>query len=262
MSHGGGGGDRWLVSYADFITLLMVLFVVLYAMSNVDVGKYKSLVEGLRRGLSSGSGGGPVAVVDPGINSTGSGTGNTAPAAAGVEQAFPQRPSDTMDVASNLSDLLSQTGLDTGVAVQNNIEGVLLSLSEKLLFEPNTADLSPVAFPTLDKIVEMLKKIDNEVRVAAYTDDTPSTDPRYPTNWELTAARSATIVRYFVSQGLAAERFSAIGRGEFHPVFPNDTPEHKALNRRAEIIVIFTVEKQNFSIGPNSVLAPGGTPTP
>ena len=80
MSHG-GGGDRWLVSYADFITLLMVLFVVLYAMSNVDMGKYKSLVEGLRRGLST-TGGGPVAVVDPGINSTGSGTGSTAPAAA------------------------------------------------------------------------------------------------------------------------------------------------------------------------------------
>jgi chemotaxis protein MotB len=260
MSHG-GGGDRWLVSYADFITLLMVLFVVLYAMGNVDIGKYKALVEGLRRGLSTG-GGGPVAVVDPGISSSGAGTGDTAPAAAGVEQAFPQRPSDAMDVASNLSQLLSETGLDAGVSVQNNIEGMLLSLSENLLFEPGTADLSPKAFPALDKIVEMLAKIDNEVRVVAYTDDTPVSDPRYATNWELTAARSATIVRYFVSQGLAPERFSAIGRGEYHPIFPNDTPEHRALNRRAEIIVIFTIESQKFSIGPNSILAPGGTPQP
>jgi len=260
MSHG-GGGDRWLVSYADFITLLMVLFVVLYAMSNVDIGKYKSLVEGLRRGLSTG-GGGPAAVVDPGINTSGTGTGSTAPAAAGVEQAFPQRPSDTMDVASNLTDLLNQTGLDAGVSVQNNIEGVLLSLSENLLFAPGTADLSPQAFPTLDKIVTMLKKIDNEVRVVAYTDNSPVTDKRYATNWELTAARSAAIVRYFIDQGLAPDRFSAIGRGEFHPLFPNDTPEHKALNRRAEIIVVYTVEKQNFAIGPNSILAPGGTTTP
>ena len=77
-----------------------------------------------------------------------------------------------------------------------------------------------------------------------------------------TAARSAAIVRYFVSKGLAAERFSAIGRGEYHPLFPNDTPEHKALNRRAEIIVIYTIEKQNYAIGPNSVLAPGGTTKP
>lgn len=261
MSHG-GGGDRWLVSYADFITLLMVLFVVLYAMSNIDAGKYKSLAEGLRRGLSISGGGGPVAVVDPKINTAGAGTGASAPAAVGVEQAFPQRPSDTMDVASNLTDMLSKAGLETGVSVQNNIEGILLSLSENLLFEPGTADLSPTAYTVLDKIVEMLKKIDNEVRVTAYTDDTPPADARYPTNWELTAARSAMIVRYFVSQGLAPERFSAIGRGEYHPLFPNDTPEHKALNRRAEVVVIYTIEQQNFAVGPNSILSSGGTPQP
>ena len=260
MSHG-GGGDRWLVSYADFITLLMVLFVVLYAMGNVDIVKYKALVEGLRRGLSSGAGG-PVAVVDPGISTSGSGTGESAPSAAGVEQAFPQRPSDVLDVASNLTDLLNETGLDTGVSVQNNIEGVLLSLSETLLFEPGTADLAPEAYATLDKIVEMLGKIENDVRVAAYTDDTPVSDPRYATNWELTAARSAAIVRYFIEKGLAPDRFSAIGRGEYHPVFANDTAEHRALNRRAEIIVIYTVEKQDYTIGPNSILTPGGTSTP
>jgi chemotaxis protein MotB len=256
MSHG-GGGDRWLVSYADFITLLMVLFVVLYAMSNVDTNKYKALVEGLRRGLSSGGGGGPVAVVDPGISTTGAGTGASAPSAAGVEQAFPQRPSDTLDVASNLSDLLSQNGLASGVSVQNNIEGVLLSLSESLLFDAGTADLSPQAYPTLDKIVAMLQKMNNDVRVVAYTDDTPVTDPRYASNWELTAARSAAIVRYFIGKGLAPERFSAAGRGEFHPVYPNDTPEHKALNSRADIIIIYTIETQ-----PSSILAPGGTSTP
>ncbi len=260
MSHG-GGGDRWLVSYADFITLLMVLFVVLYAMSNVDVGKYRALAEGLRRGLSSG-GGGPAAVVDPQISTTGNGTGTSAPAPAGVEQAFPQRPADSVDVASNLSGLLTEAGLETGVTVQNNIEGILLSVSENLLFEPGTADLMPAAYPVLDKIVAMLTKIDNEVRVTAYTDSTPPTDLRYPTNWELTAARSAAIVRYFVGQGLAPERFSAIGRGEYHPLFPNDTPEHRALNRRAEIIVIYTVDQQNFVLGPNSTQTTGGPTNP
>ena len=260
MSHG-GGGDRWLVSYADFITLLMVLFVVLYAMSNVDAGKYKALAEGLRRGLSV-SGGAPANVVDAGINKTGAGTGSSSPAPVDLSTIFPQRPSDVSDVSANLTSLLNQTGLDTGVAVQNNIEGTLLSLSEKLVFEPGNAKLMPSAYPVLDQVATMLKTIDNDVRVASYTDNTPPSDPRYASNWELTAARSATIVSYFISKGLAPERFSAVGRGEYHPLYPNDTPEHKALNRRAEIIIVYGIDQQAAGVPTLSVLAPGGTATP
>jgi chemotaxis protein MotB len=252
MSHGGGGGDRWLVSYADFITLLMVLFVVLYSMGQTDVQRYKALAEGLRRAF----GGGPALIVDPGINAATGGDTDTEPAPVEVD-GFPQRGTDALDVASDLSQLLGQSNLANGVSVQNNIEGLLLSLSETLLFVPGQADLLPEAYPLLDKIAAMLTKIDNEVRVTAYTDDAPPANPRYPSNWELSAARSAAIVRYLVEQGISPERLSASGRGEYHPLFPNDTPEHRAYNRRAEIAVVYVVEQENYVIGPNAIIQPG-----
>jgi chemotaxis protein MotB len=226
----------------------MVLFVVLYSMGQTDIQRYKALAESLRRAF-----GGPARIVDPGINEAGVGTGESDPAPVEVD-GFPQRPSDTLDVASDLTSLLTENGLASGVSVQNNIEGLLLSLSESLLFEPGQADLLPGAYPVLDKIAQMLNRIDNEVRVTAYTDNTPSTDPRYPTNWELSAARSAAIVRYLIARGVAPERLSATGRGEYHPLFANDTPEHQAYNRRAEIAVVYVIEQQDFAVGSNMIL--------
>lgn len=246
--HGGGGGERWLVSYADFITLLMVLFVVLYSMGQTDVQRYKALAESLREAF-----GGQTLLVDPGINDAGAGTGDSEPNPVDVE-GFPQRTSDSLDVASDLTNLLTESGLSNGISVQNNIEGMMLSLSETLLFEPGAADLIPAAFPVLDQIADMLNRIDNQVRVTAYTDDTPPTDPRYPTNWELSAARSASIVRRFVEQGVLPDRLAVVGRGEYHPVFPNDTPEHRAFNRRAEIAVVYVVESQEYVIDSNVLL--------
>jgi len=254
--HGGGGGERWLVSYADFITLLMVLFVVLYSMGQTDVTRYKALAEGLRRAF-----GGAAQLVDPGINVTGAGTGSSDPNPVSVD-GFPQRPSDTLDVASHLTALLNQAGLSNGISVQNNIEGLMLSLSEELLFPPNSADLIPGAYPVLDKIASMLTSIDNPVRVTAYTDNTPPSDPRFPTNWELSSARASAIVRYLVQKGVAADRLSAVGRGDTNPLFPNDTAQHRAFNRRAEVAVVYTIDQQSFTLGANNSLNMVGTPTP
>lgn len=240
-----GGGERWLVSYADFITLLMVLFVVLYSMGQTDVQRYKQLAESLRQGF-----GGEAVLIDTGISETGAGTGETEPNPVDVE-GFPQRTSDTVDVAGDLTLLLNNSGLSNGISVQSNIEGVLLSLSEQLLFQPSNADLIPEAFPVLNQIAEMLNRIENDVRVTAYTDDLTPTDPRYPTNWELSAARSAAIVRHLIDQGVAPERLTVVGRGEYNALFPNDTPEHRAFNRRAEIAVVYVVEKQEYVIDSN-----------
>lgn len=262
MSHG-GGGDRWLVSYADFITLLMVLFVVLYSMGQTDVQRYKALAEGLRRAF--GGGGGPTLVVDPGINASSGAKEDTQPAPVEVD-GFPQRTTDSLDVASDLSRLLGDSGLAKGVSVQNNIEGLMLSLSENLLFVAGRADLLPAAYPLLDRIAAMLKKIENDIRVTAYTDNMPPADPTYPTNWELSAARSAAIVRYLVMRGVPPERLSAAGRSEYHPLFPNDTPEHQAYNRRAEIAVVYVVGQESYALSSGSLQQEsvptlgGGTP--
>jgi chemotaxis protein MotB len=239
MSHGEGegGGERWLISYADFITLLMVLFVVLYSMGQTDVQRYKQLADSLRAAFS----GGPVKVVDPMIDQAG-GTEKEAPSPI-IIPGIPNTPLDSVEVAGQLTDMLAKSSLGGSVSVQNNIEGVLISLSEKLLFAPGTAELQGDAYQVLDAVVEMVQPLDNDLRVIGYTDDTePSRD--FANNWQLSVARALTIVDYLVAGGVAPERVTASGRAEFHPIFPNDTPEHRLLNGRADIIVVYPVDTE------------------
>jgi chemotaxis protein MotB len=252
-AHGGGGGERWLVSYADFITLLMVLFVVLYSMGQTDIKRYKQLADGLKAAFS----GGPTRIVDPGIDQAG-GVMDKSPAPI-VIPGIPQTPVDSVEVAGELSDLLATAKLGSSVSVQNNIEGVLISLSEKLIFVPGTAKLQPEAVMVLDTISKMLLPLDNEIRITGHTDNTPPSDPRYKNNWELSLARAMVIADYFQQHQIKPERITVAGRGDTKPVFPNDNPQHKALNSRADIIVVYTVGNDviKSDLKPNIV---GGKP--
>lgn len=244
MSHGGGGSDRWLVSYADFITLLMVLFVVLYSMSQVDVQKYKQLADGLKVAFSGES---SSSVIDPQIDLGGS-LNEDEQAAPIIIPGIPQASMDTVEVAGQLTNMLSSTSLGEMVSVQNNLEGVLISVSEKLLFVPGTAELQPSSYQILDTVVQMINRLDNEIKVIGHTDNTPPSDARYSSNWELSLARAMTIVTYFQNSGISPKRLIPAGRGEYHPIFPNDTPEHQTLNSRADIIVIYPIENEVIEI--------------
>jgi chemotaxis protein MotB len=235
MSSHGGGGDRWLVSYADFMTLLMVMFVVLWSMSETDLAKYKVMAEGFR---SAFGGGGPVNIVDPEIK-TGSGTNNDS--APIVIPGLPLSSSVGVEVADDLTSMLTNQDLGSEVSIQNNIEGILISLSEKLLFQEGTAELQPEALPILDKIVEMIKPIENDVRIVGHTDDSVPTDPRFSDNWQLSLARAFTITEYFIDRGVPAYRLIPSGRGDTQPIFPNDTPQHRALNGRADIVIVYSI---------------------
>jgi chemotaxis protein MotB len=258
MSHGGGEGDggseRWLVSYADFITLLMVLFVVLYSMGQIDVEKYKQLAESLRAAFSLG---GAVRVIDPTINQ-GGGTNTDGSPNPIIIPGIPKKPPESQEVAGQLTQLLAQYNMGREVSVQNNIEGVLISLSQQLLFTPGTAELQPTAYPVLDVISQMLKPIDNNIRVVGHTDNSPPTDPRYATNWELSVARAMVIANYLINAGIDPRRITVAGRGEYQPIFPNDTPEHRALNSRAEIVIIYKVESNIITplLGSESGISP------
>jgi chemotaxis protein MotB len=238
MSSHGGGGDRWLVSYADFITLLMVLFVVLYSMGQIDVQKYKALAQNLKAAFTVG--GAPPKVVDPKIDQSGGMTENMSAQPITVE-GLPMIGSVGSEVAGKLTDLLKENGLSSEVSVQNNVEGVLISLSQNLTFVEGRAELQASAYPVLDTIVTMVQEIPNEVRVVGHTSNQPPLDPRYPDNWSLSLARANEIVRYFQVKGIAPDRLIPTGRGEFQPLFPNDTPEHIAINSRADIIVVYPV---------------------
>lgn len=237
MSHGGGGegnSERWLISYADFITLLMVLFVVLYSMSQVDVRRLKVLAESLRTAFS---GGGAVKVIDPAIGQ-GVGGGESAPDVVTLED-MPRRPLETLDVASRMSEMLRAHALGGEVSIVTNIEGLLISMSEKILFVPGTAELLPEAYPVLDSVAEMAANLDNDIRVVGHASSQPPSDTRLNNNWELSVIRAVRIIDYLVAAGVAPERLTAAGQGDLHPIFPNDSPEHIAKNNRADVIIVY-----------------------
>jgi chemotaxis protein MotB len=233
-----GGSERWLVSYSDFITLLMVMFVVLYSMGQVDVKKYKQLASSFKAAFTLG---GPVQVVDTGVNQSGGTQANGQPNPIDIP-GIPQKPPESAEVAGELTQMLSASALGKEVSVQTNIEGVLISLSQQLVFPPGSAELQKNAYPVLDTIAKMLAPVQHSIRIVGHTDNTPSTDSRYPDNWSLSLGRAKVISDYLINAGIKPERITVAGRGEFDPLFPNDTPEHKSMNSRADIIVIYNVD--------------------
>ncbi len=239
------GAERWLISYADFITLLFVLFVVLWSISNTDAEKFRVVAESLARAF----GGSEAELIELGINQSGIGEGEGAPSPVRIAD-FPPRPPDTFDVATNIGSLLTQAGIASDVAIVNNAEGVLISISERLLFQPGSADIQPTALVVLDQVAAMLQEISNDVRVVAHTDPVPPTDSQYATNWDLSTARAVAIVRYLVEFGsIQPERLIAAGRAEFQPIYPNDTAEHMGFNRRADITIVYFLDQAEISVG-------------
>ena len=231
-----GGEERWLVSYADFLTLLFVLFVVLYSMGQVDVEKYKILAESMRAAFSTG---GATKKVSSSISSGSGGTDPNGSADVISIPDMPEKPAESEDVAYQLTELLNQMNITQGVSVQTNIEGTLMSFSENLLFYSGTVTLFTDAYPNLDIIVQLLNSMDNNVRIVGHTDNSSSQDSRYATNLELSTGRAMVVAQYLINAGIDPSRLSISGNGEYSPVFSNDTEEHIKLNNRVEIIIIY-----------------------
>ncbi|MGE3267745.1 MAG: OmpA family protein [Chloroflexota bacterium] len=239
--------ERWLVSYADMITLLMVLFVVLFAMGQTDKAKMDALRTSLQRAFSvevlrgtepsslKGSSGSamiqsivPSAISQEVVAMTGgSGVdGQMAEALQEVREALIQVP-----IPSDTSG---------HVEVGASREGIVISLAGNLLFDSGKSDLKPRGMTLLDTLSERLRTMPNEIRVEGHTDNIPIATPLYPSNWELSSARATTVSRYFVEHNdIAPNRVSAAGFGEFRPVAPNDSREGRARNRRVDLVVLF-----------------------
>jgi chemotaxis protein MotB len=239
--------ERWLVSYADMITLLMVLFVVLYAMGQTDKSKLEVLRSSLQRAFSvevlrgteatslKGSSGEslipppvPMAITQEMIAITGQVTPDARMATTlhEVREAMVQVP-----VPSDTSG-----SVDVGASR----EGIVISLAGNMLFDSGKSDLKPRGMILLDTLAERLKTMPNEIRVEGHTDTIPIATPLYPSNWELSSARATTVGRYLAEHSeIDPRRLIAAGYGEFRPVAPNDTREGRARNRRVDLVVLF-----------------------
>jgi chemotaxis protein MotB len=159
------------------------------------------------------------------------------------------RSADMVDSQDRLARIFSELEeLSAGFKKNNEItvayssNGLVMRLSDRAMFDVGVADISPQSVPLLKKVGDIIAGTSFEVRIEGHTDDLPINTAHFPSNWELSTARAVKVLRYFIeTAGVSSERLSAVGFSEFHPMVPNDSPEHRAQNRRVEIIFLNSV---------------------
>ena len=229
--------ERWLVSYADFITLLFAFFVVMYSISSINEGKYKVISEALvgvftdsDRALK------PIPIGDERPKTTTPAkplVKDSDETDAGISGGSDPLKSIADDISAAFGDLISSNQM----TIRGNELWVEIELNSSLLFASADAIPSDIAFSIIDKVAAILKPFDNPIHVEGFTDDQPIHTAQFPTNWELSSARSASIVRMLAMQGVNPGRLASVGYGEFQPVTNNATAEGRARNRRVVLVV-------------------------
>ncbi|RMF16751.1 MAG: flagellar motor protein MotD [Gammaproteobacteria bacterium] len=234
--------ERWLVSYADFITLLFAFFVVMYSVSSVNEGKYKVLSETLE---------GVFQATQKSMKPVQVGQSSASPPQAEVPtvEPFPSQDSggDAEEARRRLKKIADQfygemeALISDGLISLNETDDWLeVTLQNKVLFGSGDAIPRDEAFPLLDRIAKILKPYPNAILVEGFTDNLPIRSRFYPSNWELSAARAAAVVRLLLVSGIQPDRLAAIGYGENHPVARNDTEAGRQKNRRVVLLVART----------------------
>lgn len=235
--------ERWLVSYADFITLLFAFFVVMFASTQADKKKARQVSEAVRDALEHGQLSNAISVVlgrtkhDPRAPARPAGDGGKAPAGAGAGAEPP-----VADLGKSLATL--QKGLDVELKagkVQLRLEGrgLVISLREAGFFASGEDGVAPQSFPTLAKIAAVIAKLPNQVRLEGHTDSVPIHNSRFRSNWELSAARAIAMLEVLAERyGIPRERMAVAGYAENAPCDTNATAEGRAHNRRVDVVLL------------------------
>ena len=233
---------RWLLTYADMITLLLALFIILFSISTINKVKLQRLVHDLGGGFNSQD-----AINNPPNGMTTSATKD-----------------DLQAMQAQLQSYIQSQSLQKSVQTKITRDGkkrelVITLLSDKQLFDSGKADIKPFTKKILDEVYRQLKTRANEVRVEGNTDNVPISNDQFPSNWELSAARATGVARYFVEDdGLAPHRISALGYGEYRPRVANDTDAHRAQNRRVDVVILDTDAATNAQAAAEAQALAGG----
>lgn len=221
-------GERWLLTYSDLITLLLVFFIILYSISTTDARKFQDLTGALQEAFNNGA----YQIVT--VNGS-PGTPRTAPPVTPPSPSVAEKR-----LLQQFKQLLKMLGVQQDIAtVGLSREGLVISLSGNLLFYPGGAQLQPKSLSLLGHIVGVLRHIPNQVRVEGNTDDQSSGPGTASSNWALSALRAVSIVEFMSSQGMAPTRLQAEGLGQYHPVASNSTTLGRAKNRHADIVILY-----------------------
>lgn len=248
--------ERWLVSYADFITLLFAFFVVMYSISSVNEGKYRVLSETLENVFSQ-----PTRSEDPiQIGEVSHGEGELVsspgkPDVANFEIELPELPEERppideqsvrtiSDISRQLTNSLADLISNENVSIKQTEDWLEVEINSNFLFASGDARLAREAVPVIGQIANVLAPVANPLQVEGFTDDQPINTPRFPSNWELSAARAASVVNLLDRFGIQPGRMSAIGYGEFKPIADNETEIGRQKNRRVVLVILGSQESR------------------
>lgn len=222
--------ERWVISYADLVTLLFGFFIILYATADANEVKMEALSRGLAEAFNVGV-------------TEGDGEGSFFEGGSGI---IPERnDAGSLDFdLERIRQLIEERSLEAGVQgqilVSRDEDRITIRLADNLVFPSASADIRDQARPLLVIVAAAVNQTDNEIRVEGHTDNIPLATEKYPSNWELSSARATAVLRLLTEElGVDPGRAFAAGYGEFRPVASNLTPEGRALNRRADIVLLY-----------------------
>jgi chemotaxis protein MotB len=217
--------ERWMVSYADFVTLLFCFFTALYAISNVDTHKLEQFVSSMKSAFNEGEQGKEFSVIED-------------------VQIIPPTDLETeADVREILDTIIKKS--DGSVDVKRDNRGVVISVADKMFYTSGSSTLKNEAIHVLDQIAQTLITFPNMVRVEGHTDNIPISTKEFPSNWELSSSRAINVTKYFVDKHkIEPERITTTGYAEYKPVASNDSPDGRAKNRRVDIVLLNEWERR------------------
>ncbi len=204
----------WLTIYSDLMTNLMLFFLMLWGLTRIESQNQQNMLQGMEDTFR----------------------GNEAVVRTRMRQVLDKLKEE--DAAANVESMIKKKKLEEYAKIEVTEQEMTVPILKVTLFDLGDRNLKNEAIPALDEVAALLKNMPNEVIVEGHTDNLPVSGGTYQSNWELSIARALSVIEYFVSKGLSPERFIAAGYGEYHPIYPNDTPENRALNRRIEINII------------------------
>ncbi len=221
--------ERWLVSYADFMTLLFILFIILYSFSQVDLQKFQQISQSLYSTFSGGS------TPFDDFKGTGKGTED----AAGT---FSYEENTLNELVREIDKYATEKGIKSNIRLKLDERGLYIAITGTVLYADASATLTTPAKDFINIIFYRLKSLPNQIRIEGHTDNRPILSANFPSNWELSAARSINLIRYLIEEyNFDPQRLSSAAYGEYRPVASNETPEGQSENRRVEIIILKTV---------------------
>jgi chemotaxis protein MotB len=236
--------ERWLVSYADFITLLFAFFVVMYAISSINEGKYRVLSDSLVNAFQQAPTSDKLIQMQSKYSEILEGTGKPVGRAVIQSQGKGETPAQKQaaekmkKVAKDVLEAMQPLIKSGKVQVTQSPKGVTVEINASTLFNSGDAVLQPKSVDTLSAVAKVLATTDNPIQVEGHTDNIPISSPIYPSNWELSSARAGSVVRLFTEMGIPASRMVAIGYADNRPLDTNTTPEGRARNRRVNVLIL------------------------